>query len=319
MDASVSASTRNCLVVCGPTASGKTALGVRLALELGGEILSADSRQVYRGMDVGTGKDLEEYATPRGRVRVHLIDVASPAQVYSVFQYQKDFYGVFADVSSRGRLPVVVGGTGLYIEATLRKFQVPDVPADETFRAAQMERSLEDLVEELKSRSPELSDRTVLECKRRVVRALEIARHAERFGKPPVNETDLEFRPLVLLVTWPREKLRERIRARLLRRLESGLVEEVRQVVALGIPERRYDLFGMEYKHVARHIRGEISYPCMIRDLLCDIGYLARRQETYFRGIRKRGLEVHEVPEASLELAREIVARFRLVPTAPSG
>lgn len=307
---------RNCLVVCGPTASGKTALGVELALDLGGEILSADARQVYRGMDVGTGKDLEAYETPRGRVPHHLIDIADPSEVYSVFRYQRDFYRTFAEVTSRGRLPVVVGGTGLYIEAALRKFPVPDVPADEGFRAAMMARDLAELVRELEARAPDLARRTVLDCKRRVVRALEIARHRETAGEPPTNETALEFRPLVLLVRWPREELRARIRARLLRRLEAGLLEEARRLLSSGIPEERYRLFGMEYRHAARYLRGEVTYERMVDGLAADIGYLARRQETYFRGMEKRGLEVHEVPRADLERAREIVRAVRFAPGA---
>lgn len=307
---------RNCLVVCGPTACGKTALGVELALDLGGEILSADARQVYRGMDIGTGKDLEAYETPRGRVLHHLIDIAEPSEVYSVFRYQRDFYRAFGEVASRGRLPVVVGGTGLYIEAALRKFPVPDVPPDEEFRAAMMRRDLAELVRELEARAPELARKTVLRCKRRVIRALEVARHLETSGEPPANETALEFRPLVLLVRWPRDELRARIRARLLRRLEAGLLEETRRLLASGISEERYRLFGMEYRHAARYLRGEASYERMIDDLAADIAYLARRQETYFRGMEKRGLEAYEVPRADLGHAREIVRGVRFVPGA---
>lgn len=307
---------KNCLVVCGPTASGKTALGVELALDLGGEILSADSRQIYRGMDIGTGKDLAAYETPRGKVPYHLIDIAEPGEVYSVFRYQRDFYRAFEEVSSRGRLPVVVGGTGLYIEAALRKFPVPDVPADEEFRAAMMRRELPELVAELQARDPELAKKTVLNCKRRVVRALEIARWAEASGLPPTNETQLQFRPLVLLVRWPPEELRARIRKRLLARLEAGLIDEVRRLLASGIPEERYRLFGMEYRHAARYLRGEVSRERMVEELLSDIWYLARRQETYFRGMQKRGLEAHEVPRADLDRAREILRSYRFAPGA---
>lgn len=303
------ASTFNCLVVCGATATGKTALGVQLALDLGGEILSADSRQVYRGMDVGTGKDLHEYATPRGSVPYHLIDIVDPTEIYSVFDFQRDAYRLFGELSSRGCLPVLVGGTGLYIEAVLRKYEVPNVPADQAFRNTLMQRSLEDVVEELKRRSPERHGMTVLDCKRRVVRALEVVRHTERFGPPSVNETDFEFHPLVLLVSWPREELRERVRHRLLERLEAGMLEEVQSLVEQEIPGWRYNLFGMEYKHVARHLRGEVSLDQMTDDLQRDIMYLARRQATYFRGMQKRGTELHTVERASLEQAREIVGR----------
>ncbi|MBN1443450.1 MAG: tRNA dimethylallyltransferase, partial [Planctomycetes bacterium] len=267
-------SPRNCLVVCGPTASGKTRLGVELALDLGGEILSADSRQVYRGMDIGTGKDIDQYRAERGEVPRHLIDVAEPDQIYSLFDYQRDFYRTFAEVSARRRLPVIVGGTGLYIEAALRKFEVADVPADQPFRDEMMARDLDGLVEELKRRSPPLAQKTVLDCKRRVVRALEIARHAESFGEPAVIRTDLEFLPLVLLVTWPREEFRQRVRSRLSARLKSGMIDEVRAILERGIPGSRYDLFGMEYRHVARFLAGEVTKEQMVEDLFHDIMYL---------------------------------------------
>lgn len=305
---------RNCLVVCGPTASGKTALGVRIALEVDGEILSADCRQVYRGLDIGSGKDLDEYTTPRGSVPYHLIDITEPEEIYSLYHYQRDFYRVYEDVTARGRLPVVVGGTGLYIEAALRKFQVPDVPADEAFRAEKMRQNLDELVAELKTRSPELARRTVLDCKRRVVRALEVARHTGRRGQPAVNETDADFKPLVFLVTWPVEELHDRIRRRLLDRLDAGLEDEVRRLMRLGLPHKRYALFGMEYRHVARYLRAEVSYQQMVEELLADIRYLARRQRTYFRGIQKRGMEVHEIPGAEFEFASEVLKKYRLVP-----
>lgn len=306
------ASAFNCLVVCGATATGKTALGVQLALDLGGEILSADSRQVYRGMDIGTGKDLHEYTTPRGHVPCHLIDIVDPTEIYSVFDYQRDAYRLCRELPARGCLPVLVGGTGLYIEAVLRKYEVPDVPADRAFRDAMMERGLEGLVEELKRRSPEHHEATVLDCKRRVVRALEVARHTEQFGPPSINETTFAFRPLVLLVSWPREELRERARLRLLERLEAGMIEEVRGLIEQEIPGWRYDLFGMEYKHVARYLRGEVPLDQMTDALHRDIMYLARRQDTYFRGMQRRGTALHTVERASLEQAREIVGRDRL-------
>lgn len=305
-------SSRNCIVVCGPTATGKTTLGVELALDVGGEILSADSRQVYRGMDLASGKDLVEYTTPRGTVPYHLIDVADPEEIYSLFDYQRDFYRAFEEVTSRGRLPVVVGGAGLYLEATLRKFQVPDVPPDEPFRAEMQKCDLDDLVCDLESRAPEIARRTVLDCKRRVIRALEVARHTERAGEPPVNRTDVEFRPVVLVVTCPREEFRRRIRTRLLARLDVGMVEEVRAIVESGISRQRFDLFGMEQKHVARYLDGEVPRDAMIEDLIADICYLAKRQRTYFRGIQKRGMQAHEVPLADLALAREILSRFDL-------
>jgi tRNA dimethylallyltransferase len=307
---------RNCIVVCGPTATGKTSLGVELALDVGGEILSADSRQVYRGMDLASGKDRDEYTTARGTVPCHLIDLADPEEIYSLFQYQRDFYRVFEEVSARGRLPVVVGGTGLYIEAVLRKFEVPDVPPDESFRAEMEKRDLADLVADLGRRAPAIAARSRLDCRRRVIRALEIARHTEEHGDPPINRTAAGFRPVVLGVTIPPEELRERVRARLLSRLDAGMIEEVRAILGSGIDRRRFDLFGMEQKHVARFLAGEVSRAAMVEELVTDIGHFAKRQRTWLRGIRKRGMEVHEVPRADRAVARGILRRFDLVARA---
>lgn len=298
---------RNCIVVGGPTASGKTRLGVELARRLGGEVVSADSRQVYRGMDVGTGKDLDAYESGEGRIPHHLIDVVDPEEIYSLFHYQRDAFRVLSDLLARGRLPIVVGGTGLYIEAVLRGWSVPDVPADEDYRSRMMERDLDVLVHELERRSPEIHARTVLDCRRRVVRALEVARWTERHGELAVNRTDLDLRPATLVVTWPRPELRARIEERLLARLDAGLIEEVERLRRRGIPPERWRLFGMEYRHVGRYLDGEVSRDGMVQALLADIRYLARRQETYFRGIARRGLETHAVERAELDRAMEIL------------
>jgi tRNA dimethylallyltransferase len=269
-------------------------------------------------MDIGTGKDLAEYAEGGTRVPCHLIDLAEPREVYSLFHYQRDFYRVFREVSLRGRLPVVVGGTGLYLEAVLRKFEVPDVPADEDFRREMDRRELSDLVRELEGRAPAIAVRTRLDCKRRVIRALEVARGEEAKGPAPVNRTDVEFRPLVLEVTWPPEELRGRIRARLDRRIRDGLVDEVRGLLGAGIPRERWNLFGMEYRHVAHHIEDGLPLSGMVRELAMDIDYLARRQRTYFRGMAKRGMEIYEVPCADAALARAIVTRQHLEPWRPT-
>ena len=181
----MASSDKNCLVICGPNASGKTSLGVALALELKGEILSADSRQIYRGMDIGTGKDLNEYATPFGSVPYHLIDICDPSEIYTLYHYQRDFYAAFRNVRDRARLPIVVGGTGLYIEAVLKHYQIPNVPEYPSLREMLMRESTEDLLFRLKTIDPALFKTTDTNSKKRVVRSLEVALYA------PVSYTHL--------------------------------------------------------------------------------------------------------------------------------
>ena len=297
----------NLIAVCGANASGKTRLGVELALSYDGEILSVDSRQVYRHMDIGTGKDLDEYDTPSGSLPYHLIDITEPDEIYTLWQYQKDFYQAFREVHARGRMPVAIGGTGLYLEAVLKNYEIPDVPENDELRRKLMPQSQERLEAKLEERSPELYARTDTSSKKRIVRALEIAFYSEdhpvRWGQkdPP------EIFPLVIGVCWERSVLRQRIEERLDRRLEQGLVAEVRRLLDMGIKRHRFDQFGMEYRHIVRFLCGEVSYGQMREELLRDIGRLAKRQETYFRGIERRGTPIHWVENASIEAAREIV------------
>jgi tRNA dimethylallyltransferase len=287
---------KNLIVVCGSTASGKTALGVRIALRYKGEIISGDSRQVYRGMDIGTGKDLAEYSTEKGAVPYHLIDIVDPQEVYTVYNFQQDFYRIFGEISSRTRLPVLVGGTGLYIEAVLRNYAIPNVPENPALRAMLMSKDAKALEEELRQTDPALCKKTDLSSKKRIVRSIEIAHaHRDRGDKRPALRLP-EIKPVVLGVVWERPRLRERIRTRLLARLELGMVEEVRRLLDTGIPQERFAMFGMEYKQVARYLRKEVGYEEMVETLLRDIGQLAKRQESYFRGMERRGVAVLTCP-----------------------
>jgi len=299
--------TINLITVCGPTASGKTRLGVELALFCSGEIVSVDSRQVYRHMDIGTGKDLDEYRTPAGVVPYHLINMVEPHQVYTLWQFQRDFYQVFREIRSRGRMPVAVGGTGLYLEAALRNYEIPNVPEDEALRQELMQQPRAVLEAQLKARSPELHARMDLSSKKRIVRALEVALYGRDHPVEWGQKDPPEIHPLVIGVCWEREELRRRIQERLDRRLEQGLVEEVEKLLEMGIDERRFGFFGMEYRHVTRFLRGEVPFEKMRKELLRDIGRLAKRQETYFRGMERRGTEIHWVEQASAAAAKKIV------------
>jgi len=298
---------KNCIVVCGPTASGKTRLAARIARAVGGEVLSADSRQVYRGMDIGTGKDLCEYgeAGSGDFVPYHLIDIADPRDIYTLYDYQRDFYRAFGDVSGRGRLPVVAGGSGLYIEAVLKGYRIPPVPENVDFRKSMMGESREVLLDMLRDESPRAFARTDVSTKKRIVRALEVARFGDIGGADPDDFPRID--PLILYVVWDRAELRARIEQRLRERLDAGLIDEVRRLISAGIAPGRFALFGMEYKHAARYIGGEVSYEDMAAQLLQDIFHLAKRQDTWFRGMERRGLTVHPIPRGEFESAMPIV------------
>ncbi|NLL12177.1 MAG: tRNA (adenosine(37)-N6)-dimethylallyltransferase MiaA [Fibrobacter sp.] len=298
---------KNLIVVCGPTASGKTALGVQIALHLKGEIISADSRQVYRGMDIGTGKDLKEYQTPKGPVPYHLIDIADPAEIYTLFHYQNDFFKTFDQIISRKHMPVMVGGTGLYIEAVLKNYQIPAIPENVSIRKELMKQQKTDLEKKLLQLNKPLYEKTDLSSKKRIVRALEVAMSEQSYTSTQHHFPDLA--PLVLCTRWERAKLRQRIDARLEARLKEGMIDEVRKLLHSVVPRERFALFGMEYKHVALFIDGEVDYETMVSRLRQNIHQLAKRQETWFRGMERRGIEVNWVEEAKLEVAMEIVER----------
>jgi len=306
----------NCVVICGPTASGKTRLAVQIALRFNGEVLSADSRQVYRGMDIGTGKDIHEYGEPgrEGFVPYHLIDIADPGQIYTLYDYQRDFYKAFEDVSARGRLPVVAGGSGLYIEAVIKGYDIPPVPENVEFRKSMMAEERDTLIETLRGESPDIFAKTDVSTKKRIVRALEVA----RFGGVPAGisadsarlcpaQKFPQLNPLIIYVVWERRELRARIETRLHERLANGLIEESARLLDSGIDPARFALFGMEYKHAARYIRGEVSREEMTAQLLQDIFHLAKRQDTWFRGMERRGMTVHTAPRAELDAALRIL------------
>jgi tRNA dimethylallyltransferase len=303
-----SVKSKNLLVVCGPTASGKTALGVALARQLDGEIISADSRHIYRGMDIGTGKDLGEYGTGSQTVPHHCIDIADPGELYTVYQYKRDFNEAFEQIRCRGKLPVMVGGTGLYIEAVLKNYTIPEVPENAALRAELMKSGKDRLAQELLRINEPLYKRTDLSSRKRIVRALEIA--GSNPSSLPDQSTPSDIDPLVLCVVWDRPVLRERIDKRVDQRLKQGMVEEVRRLLDSGIDPHRFALFGMEYKHIARFLKGEVAFDKMVSDLKNDIHHLAKRQETWFRGMERRGVAVHWVPQAKLEAACKVIQEF---------
>jgi len=297
----------NCVVLCGPTASGKTRLGVQIASWLGSDILSADSRQVFRGMDIGTGKDLAEYENKGNPVPYHLIDIADPAAIYSLWNYQQDFYAAFKVLRASGKHPVVVGGTGLYIEAVLKNYRIADVPEDVELRRELMEQSSEQLLRRLEALAPSFVEQTDVSSKKRIVRSLEVAlysqHHEIRWGIPDPPE----IVPLILAIQIPRPELKERIRHRLESRLAEGMIQEVEGLVAGGVSSERLKLFGMEYGHIGRYLAGATTREQMVEDLFLAICHLAKRQATWFRGMERRGLPVRWIHGADFEEARMVL------------
>jgi len=289
--------TARVLTIVGPTATGKTRMGVRLAHALGSEIVSADSRQTYRGLDIGSGKDLREYAAVSPPIAYHLVDVADPAGVYSIFHYQRDCFRLLERKAgeqpwSAGVPLVMVGGSGLYVESVLRRYRIPNVPEDVTLREELMGRDREQLVAELERADPELAHRTDLASKKRVVRALEIVRHARRgplhYTEPPAEPID----HAVFALDVARETLHRRIDDRLAVRMREGLVEEVERLLASGIAAARMAQLGLEYREVAAYLSGSKTEPQMLEDLSRGIRRLAKRQLTWFRGFPRRGIDV---------------------------
>jgi tRNA dimethylallyltransferase len=295
------------LVIAGPNASGKTRLGVDVAHGLGSEIISADSRQTYRGLDIGSGKDLDEYREVTPPVPYHLIDVADPREVYSVFHYQRDCYRLLKEkergpMFAAGVPLLMVGGTGLFIEAVLRGFRIPNVPEDEALRRRLMRRHHEDLVAELRGLDEQLFRRTDCSSKKRVVRALEIADHARhhpvRCSPPPPVQIDYA----VFAIDIPPEELRRRIDVRLETRLEQGMIAEVEGLLAVGIPEARMAQLGLEYREVTAYLAGRKTRQEMTDDLRRGIHQFAKRQRTWFRGLARRGVEVTWIGPADREV-----------------
>ena len=269
------------ICVVGPTASGKTAFAVRLAREIGGEILSGDSRQVYRGMDIGTGKDLAEYQ----EVPYHLIDICEAGSRYTIFDYQRDFEAAFRDVRQRGRIPILCGGSGLYIEAATCGYHLPEVPPNEELRA-----KLEPLdTDALRARLLELdptADDSTLESRRRTIRAIVVATYEQEHPAPRSEFLPKKVYYIGTLVS--REERVARIDRRLDARLQEGLVQEVRNLLDSGIPAEDLMYYGLEYKFVTQHVLGIISYEEMRILLANAIHQFAKRQMTWFRGMSRR-------------------------------
>lgn len=290
------------LAVVGPTACGKTALAVDLAISLGGEVISADSRQVYKGMDIGTGKDIAEYSRGGVSVPVHLVDIVEAGEKYNLFEFQRDFLAAYEGVCSRGALPIMCGGSGMYVESVLRGYRLIPVPENIALRERLENKSLEELSAILSSYKT-LHNNTDTDTKKRAIRAIEIE---EYYASCPVEERSFPLiNTLTVGVSVDREVRRQRITARLLQRLQEGLVEEVEHLLASGITAEQLIYYGLEYKFVTMYVTGRLSYDDMVHGLEIAIHQFAKRQMTWFRGMEKRGTKIHWV-DASMPRAEQV-------------
>lgn len=292
------------ITILGPTASGKTPLAAALAQRIGGEIISADSRQVYRRMDIGTGKDLADY----GDVPYHLIDICEPGTKYNLFQYQQDFYDAYQDIQSRGVTPILCGGTGLYIEAVLKGYHLSPVPQNPALRACLEGKTLDELTQmlvALKAKSGStMHNKTDVDSCQRAIRAIEI----ETYNiEHPVPLRELPPVPsLIIGVNIDRELRREKITRRLKARLDEGMIDEVRVLLDEGIPAEDLIYYGLEYKYVTEYITGVTTYDEMFRRLEIAIHQFAKRQMTWFRGMERRGFTIHWI-DATLPMEEKVV------------
>ena len=294
------ASGKRMITILGPTASGKTDLAAHLAAQLNAEIISADSRQVYRGMDIGTGKDLADYTVEGHAIPYHLIDICEPGTKYNLFRYQQDFLDCYEDIRSRGALPILCGGTGLYIEAVLKGYSLSPVPQNPALRTELEGKNLEELTNilvDLKRRNHSvMHNKTDVDSCQRAIRAIEIETYnltnpTEERQCPPIDS-------LIIGVDLEREARREKITHRLKTRLEGGMVDEIDGLLKRGIPAEDLIYYGLEYKFVTEYLIGKLSYDDMFQQLEIAIHQFAKRQMTWFRGMVRRGFTIHWVNAA---------------------
>ena len=295
------------VTILGPTASGKTPVAAHLAAKIGGEVISADSRQVYRRMDIGTGKDLEDYTVDGRQIPYHLIDICEPGTKYNLFEYQQDFFDVYQEIRSRGAVPILCGGTGLYIEAVLKGYHLSPVPQNQELRDSLDGKSLEELtamLTELKARNgSNMHNTTDVDSCQRAIRAIEIETYnlehpTPRRELPPVDS-------VIVGIDIDRELRREKITRRLKTRLDNGMVDEVKALLEEGISAEDLIYYGLEYKFVTEYLTGQTTYDEMFKRLEIAIHQFAKRQMTWFRGMERRGFNIHWI-DATLPMDEKV-------------
>ena len=298
---------RKMITILGPTASGKTPVAAALALRVDGEIISADSRQVYRRMDIGTGKDLADYTVGGKHIPYHLIDIAEPGTKYNLFQYQQDFHNAYQDIRSRGKQPILCGGTGLYIEAVLGGYQLSPVPQNDELRHRLEGKTLPELtamLAELKQRTGQaMHNTTDVDTAQRAIRAIEIETYnlenpTPQRQLPPVDS-------VIIGIAVDRDLRRAKITRRLKARLDEGMADEIRSLIAEGVNPDDLIYYGLEYKYITQYVLGQLSYDEMFRQLEIAIHQFAKRQMTWFRGMERRGFNIHWI-DATLPMDTKV-------------
>ena len=295
------------ITILGPTASGKTTFAAHLAYELGAEIISADSRQIYSGMDIGTGKDLADYTVNNTQVPYHLIDIREAGDKYTLFDYQHDFHAAYQDILSRGKTPILCGGTGLYIESVLKGYNLPDVPPNAALREQLEEKSLEELTQIL-TQYRKLHNSTDTDTKKRAIRAIEIADFQSKKGASACTFPPLES--IIIGIDIKRDTRREKISTRLKNRLNEGMIDEVKRLINNGVHPNDLIYYGLEYKFVTQHVLGILSFDEMCSQLEIAIHQFAKRQMTWFRGMERRGFTIHWI-DAELPMEEKLAQFFK--------
>lgn len=297
------------ITILGPTASGKTPLAANLASKIDAEIISGDSRQIYRGMDLGTGKDLEDYVVNGVEVPYHLIDIVDPGYKYNVFEFQRDFLDAYNLVKSKGKIPLLCGGTGMYIESVLKGYKLIPVPENKCLREALADKSLDELTAIL-SKYKKLHNSTDVDTVKRAIRAIEIEEYyiQENVDARPFPKLD----SLIVGVEIDRELRREKITRRLHQRLDNGMVDEVRRLIDSGIKPEDLIYYGLEYKFLTLYVIGEISYDEMVAQLETAIHQFAKRQMTWFRGMERRGFTIRWI-DATLPMEKKVDAVMSMI------
>ena len=299
------------ITILGPTASGKTPLAAALADRLGTEIISGDSRQVYRRMDLGTGKDLVDYTVDGRQVPYHLIDIVEPGYKYNVFEYQRDFLKAYQEITAKNKLPILCGGTGMYIESVLKGDRLLPVPENPELRASLEGKSLEELTGILEGYK-KLHNSTDVDTAKRAIRAIEIEEYYKQ--QPPEYREFPSLKSLIVGVDIDRELRREKITRRLKQRLDEGMVEEVRGLLAEGIAPENLIYYGLEYKFLTQYAIGELTFDEMFHQLETAIHQFAKRQMTWFRGMERRGFTIHWL-DATLSMEEKIEQITNLMDT----
>jgi len=297
------------LVILGPTASGKTKFAVQLASQYSGEIVSADSRQIYKGMDIGTGKDLDEYKYKNKIIPYHLIDILDPATDYSVFQFKDDFFKSYDQIIKKNNLPILCGGTGFYIESVLLDYDMPHVGPNQDLREKLEKKDINELTKLLIDLDDSMYDEKFHITKRRIIRSIEIIKSDYKKTHHNITNRNID-NPLILGLQVDRPEVLEKIKVRLIERLENGMINEVKSLIENGMTLDRLKYFGLEYKFIGQHLFNELSYDEMVEKLNFAINQFSKRQMSFFRRMEKRGLKIHWLSQQDESKAHKLIKAY---------